>query len=182
MVDSVAIGGPLGAYRGGWETLQESCHSSNLWKYLDTKGRGLMETIKVGQTYSTRQDVLDRLAYTGILRRSGFPIPGRAGRFAWIARSGKYRFGVNTMSEDGQCFLDQRDHTLRDANLYGNSFADNIEQILFLRIARYGRDIFQFAGVFMPLREKCVYNVAAWKKVSDECLLPDGQWDGSKIQ
>jgi SET and RING associated domain len=135
------------------------------------------DKLKANDRFKDRMEVLRKFGFVAtVLQKAVWCIPSQTNRYVWIAHSGEYVSGLNTLSEDGERFEDRRDHKLKGAANYGTHASEDIERILFVRTTHLGRNVIKFAGVFVPDLEKSIHNVSAWKRVSDECSLPDGSW------
>ena len=137
--------------------------------------------------FPTKVKALEEFGFEGqVLVQALWRIPNQSNRYLWFANSGEYRGlgenygGLNTLSDDGLKFTDRRDHREAGANSYGNHASKDVERILFLRTTRFGQETFKFAGVFKPDLERSILNVSAWKRVSDECSVPNGSWPQSE--
>ena len=135
-----------------------------------------------------KDGIKDRIA---VLRKFGFDkkslqqaiwaIPNQSSRYLWIANLGDYDGGDNKLSEDGLKFTDRRNPKDSGADGYGTHHSPDVERILFLKTQRYGKTIFEFAGVFKPDLQRSILNVSVWERVSAECSLPDGSWEPSDV-
>lgn len=135
-----------------------------------------MEVMRVNDTFATKNEVLKKFGFTGrILVQAIWRIPG-TNRDVWVATDGKYDGGENTLKNLGNNFMDRRDPNTSGADTYGVHADEDVERLLFLRTEVYRKPVIKFAGVFKPDLPASVWNVSAWKRVSDECSLPDGSW------
>ena len=147
----------------------------------------MLGILKMGKTFTNRLDCFRAFGFDrSSLRQASWVISGATNRKVWVAKVGDYYegqnlLGENMLSEDGLQFTDRRNPRRTDSKKYGENLREtgDLESILFLRTRRYEndrRDVFVFRGVFMPDLDKCVENVAVYKRVADACSLPEGSW------
>ena len=135
-------------------------------------------SLELDDQFDDRLEALRAFGFNGrALMRAIWRIPNQSKKFVWIAWSGRYQFGVNTLSPDGRFLEDCRDPREGGAGNYAKHVPEDREYILFMR--NHGMREVTFKGVFLPDREKSFENVSAWRRVSVECSLPDGQWQAS---
>ena len=140
-----------------------------------------MEVIKVNKIFDNRIGVLKMFGFVGKgLRHATWRIP-ETNRYVWIATEGSYHGGENILTNEGRTFMDRRDPKATGWNTYGVHSDQDVERLLFLNTMVYRQPVIKFAGVFKPDMSSSVLNVAAWKRISDECSLPDGAWIIPKV-
>jgi len=141
-------------------------------------GMKMAGSLELYDQFDDRLEALRAFGFNGrALMQAIWRIPNQSKKYVWIAWSGRYQFGVNTLSPDGRFLKDCRDPQESGADSYAKHVPEDREYILFMR-NRGMREV-TFKGVFVPDLEKSFKNVSAWRRVSVECSLPDGQWQAS---
>ena len=112
----------------------------------------MVESLKLYDQFDDRLEALRAFGFNGrALMRAIWRIPNQSKKYVWIAWSGRYQFGVNTLSSDGKFLKDCRDIKEGGAENYAKHVPEDREYILFMR-NRGEREV-TFKGVFVPDRE-----------------------------